>query len=74
MVEGRHKEVVLSKGDDAAAACISLSKKLNKKCESKSVQQGGVQISKLGWKYQHVWINAKYWLSPVYKHWKAHVA
>jgi hypothetical protein len=27
MVEGRHKEVVLSKGNDAAAACISLSKK-----------------------------------------------
>jgi hypothetical protein len=27
MVEGRHKEVVLSKGDDAAAACISLTTK-----------------------------------------------
>jgi hypothetical protein len=38
MVEGRHKEVVLSKGDDAAAACISLSKKLNLKCERKSAQ------------------------------------
>jgi hypothetical protein len=27
MVEGRHQEVVLSKGDDAATACISLSTK-----------------------------------------------
>jgi hypothetical protein len=38
MVEGRHQEVVLSKGDDAAAACISLTKKADLKCESKSDQ------------------------------------
>jgi hypothetical protein len=53
MVEGRHKEVVFSKGDDAAAACISLSKKLNLNCESKSVQIKGCLL----FMYVQVWIN-----------------
>ncbi len=29
-------------------------------------QQGRVQITKLGWKCQHVWMYARNWLSPVY--------
>ncbi len=32
-------------------------------------QQGGVEITNLGWKYQHDWTYARNCLSPVYKLW-----